>query len=496
MDIVRRRAPWLLALAAVSAAVVLGCSPTDTVAKSQQTAAGGPGVEETKAIAEEAFIYGLPLVMNYAVMYDFAVNHRSGQFKAPFNEISNEARVFTYEDTSVIVPNSDTPYSTVWLDLRAEPMVLSVPVVEKGRYYSVQLCDGNTFNYGYIGSRATGNDGGDFLVVGPDWQGQQPAGIRQVFHSSTAFSIAIYRTQLLRPDDMANVRRVQAGYKVQPLSSYLKQPAPPAAREIAFPPIDKSLVMTNFLWYLDFVLHFAPPGPEEAAIRARLARIGIGAPGTVSLNDLPPEHKAAVALGLKEGARKVTEAVDQISRKVNGWNVGSSFGDRAFYNGDWLRRAAAAQSGIYGNSAAEAVYPMARSDADGQPLDGSQHPYTLTFPAGQLPPVNAFWSVTMYDGKTQLLIQNPIDRYLINSTMLPSMKKGPDGSLTIYLQNKAPEKAKASNWLPAPDGPIYLVMRLYWPKVESPSILPPGEGTWQPPAIRRADTHSEQRSQP
>jgi len=142
------------------------------------------------------------------------------------------------------------------------------------------------------------------------------------------------------------------------------------------------------------------------------------------------------------------------------------------------------------------VYPMARSDADGQPLDGSQHAYTLTFPAGQLPPVNAFWSVTMYDGKTQLLIQNPIDRYLINSTMLPSMKKGPDGSLTIYIQNKAPEKAKASNWLPAPDGPIYLVMRLYWPKVESPSILPPGEGTWQPPAIRRADTHSEQRSQP
>jgi len=140
-----------------------------------------------------------------------------------------------------------------------------------------------------------------------------------------------------------------------------------------------------------------------------------------------------------------------------------------------------------GNDAVEAVYPMTTTDGDGQVLDGSQHAYTLTFPAGQLPPVNAFWSVTMYDGKTQLLVRNPIGRYLINSTMLPSMKKSPDGSLTIYIQKESPGKATASNWLPAPNGPIYLVMRLYWPKTEPPSILPPGDGTWQPPAIRRAD---------
>jgi hypothetical protein len=479
---------------AVIGALLTGCSGNQAALVTDEASRTLPTIEETKAIAEDAFVYGLPLVMNYAVMHDFALNRDSGQFKAPFNQISNEARVFTYQDTAVILPNSDTPYSTVSLDLRAEPMVVSVPAVDKSRYYSVQLCDGNTFNYGYIGSRATGNDPGDYLVAGPDWTGETPPGIRQVFRSSTQFSLAIFRTQLFGPEDMPNVLKVQSGYRVRPLSAYLKQPAPPAAPEIAFPPIDKSLVMTNFLGYLDFVLHFAPPGPEEAAIRARLARIGIGAPGTVSLNDLPPEHKAAVALGLKEGARKVTEAVDQISRKVVWWNVGSSFGDRAFYNGEWLRRAAAAQSGIYGNSAA-GLCPM----ADPTPmasLSTAASTRTLTFPAGQLPPVNAFWSVTMYDGKTQLLIQNPIDRYLINSTMLPSMKKGPDGSLTIYIQNKAPEKAKASNWLPAPDGPIYLVMRLYWPKVESPSILPPGEGTWQPPAIRRADTHSEQRSQP
>jgi len=163
--------------------------------------------------------------------------------------------------------------------------------------------------------------------------------------------------------------------------------------------------------------------------------------------------------------------------------IGSLFGDRAFFSGDWLKRAAAAKGGIYGNNAEEATYPYTKALANGEVLDGSEHNYTLTFPAGQTPPVNAFWSVTMYDGKTQLLIENPINRYLVNSPMLPDMKKNADGSLTLYIQNKSPGADKESNWLPAPNGDIYLVMRLYWPKTEAPSILPPGNGTWQPPAI-------------
>ncbi len=283
---------------------------------------------------------------------------------------------------------------------------------------------------------------------------------------------------------------------MQPLSSYLKQPAPPAASAVDFPKISNALVMSNFFTYLDFALQFAPPGPEEQEIRARLLRLGIGPGKTFDFNDLSPEHKAAAAVGLKAAASKVDEAAIQIGRDVNGWKVGSAFGNRAFYKGDWLKRAAAAKAGIYGNDAAEAVYPMATTDGDGQPLDGSQHAYTVTFPAGGLPPVNAFWSVTIYDGTTKLLIRNPIGRYLINSPMLSSMKKNGDGSLTIYIQKDSPGTARQSNWLPAPNGPIYLVMRLYWPRTEPPSILPPGEGTWQPPAIRRADTHSEQRSQP
>src|ERR1700704_1998649 len=209
---------------------------------------------ETKTIAEDGFIYGLPIVMNYAVMYEYSVDKNSGQYKAPFNQIKNEARVFTYKDTSIVTPNSDTPYSFFWMDLRAEPIVLSVPAVKRGRYYAVQLEDGNTYNYGYIGSRATGSDAGDYMVVGPDWNGATPPGIKKGFRSTTQFSAIAYRTQLFGPDDIDNVKKVQAGYKVQPLSAYLKQPAPPAAAKVDFPKIDKEMVKKNFFEYLDFSL--------------------------------------------------------------------------------------------------------------------------------------------------------------------------------------------------------------------------------------------------
>jgi hypothetical protein len=473
---------WAL-LCGAAATLIAGCSkPKDAISQAAQGVAA-PNIAETKAIAEEGFIYGLPIVMNYAVMYEYAVDRNSGQFKAPFNEINNEARVFTYKDTAVVTPNSDTPYSTLFMDLRAEPIVLSVPAVEKTRYFSVMLCDGNTFNYGYIGSRATGNEAGNYLVVGPDWKGETPAGIKKVFRSSTQFSAAAYRTQLFNPADMPNVVKIQAGYKVQPLSAYLKQPAPPAAPAVDFPKIDKEMVKTNFFEYLDFALQFAPPGPEEKEIRAKLARIGVGAGKSFNFKDLSLEHKAEVVLGMKDGDAKVDEYLADAPKNVNGWKVGSLFGDRTFYRGDWLKRAAAAKSGIYGNDAAEATYPLTKTLADGEALDGSEHNYTLTFAKDQFPPVNAFWSVTMYDGKSQLLIENPINRYLINSPMLPRMKKNPDGSLTLYIQKDSPGKAKESNWLPAPNDTIYLVMRLYWPKDTPPSILPPGHGTWKPPAI-------------
>jgi hypothetical protein len=466
------------ALAAITA------STAKSVSVHAQTSADRPGFFKAKDIAEAGFIYGLPIVMNYGVMYEYAVDRNSGQFKAPFNQIKNEPNVFTYKDTAIPTPNSDTPYSFVWMDLRAEPIVLSVPAVDPKRYYSVMLCDGNTYNYGYIGSRATGSEAGDYMVVGPDWKGATPPGIKKVFQSSTQFSLAGYRTQLFNPDDLDGVKKVQAGYKVQTLSAYLNQPATSAAATIDFPKIDKELVKTNFFEYLDFALQFAPAQENEKEIRAQLARIGIGPGKSLNFKDLSLEDKLEIGLGMKEGDRKVDEAVANAGKAINGWRVSGLPGDSAHYNGDWLMRAAAAKAGIYGNDPAEATYPLTRVDNDGQTLDGSKSNYTLTFPPGQQPPVNAFWSLTMYDGKTQFLIENPINRYLINSPMLPNMKTSSDGSLTLYIQNKSPGADKESNWLPAPNDTIYLVMRLYWPKTEPPSILPPGEGTWQPPGIK------------
>jgi hypothetical protein len=472
---------------AIAVTILTGSAALTTARAADITPADSPAAvltkEETKAIAEEGFIYGLPVVMNYAVMFEYAVDKGNPEFKAPFNQIKNEARVFTYKDTAIVTPNSDTPYSFAWLDLRAEPIVLSVPAVEKGRYYAVQLEDGNTFNYGYIGSRATGNDAGDYMVAGPDWKGETPPGIKKVFHSTTQFSVAGYRTQLFGPEDMPNVVKVQAGYKVQPLSAFLKQPAPPAAPAINFPKINKELVKTGFFDYLDFSLQFAPAGPEEKEIRAKLARLGIGAGKKFDFKALSPEQQAQVGLGMKDGEAKIEQYLTTGAKIINGWKIGSYFGDRDFFHGNWLLRAAGAKAGIYGNDAIEAAYPMTKTLANGEPLDGSKHNYTLTFPAGQLPPVNAFWSVTMYDGKSQLLIKNPINRYLINSPMLPNLKKNADGSLTLYIQKDSPGADKEGNWLPAPSDLIYLAMRLYCPKETPPSILPPGEGTWKPPGI-------------
>ena len=440
---------------------------------------------ETKAIAEEGFIYGLPLVMNFAIMNEYAVDKNTTQFKAPFNQIKSEPRLYTYKDTAVLSPNSDTPYSLVWLDLRAEPVVITVPKVEKDRYYSAQLIDGNLYNDGYIGSRATGSEAGSYAIAGPDWQGDTPEGAAKVFHSTTPFMLVIFRTQLFNPKDMPDVEKIQAGYKVQTLSAFQGKPAPAAAPKIDFLPATTAGVKTHFWSYLSAALDYIPQSAKDKEIRAKLAMIGVGSGKTFDINSLSPEQQQAMVEGMKAGNAKVTEFVAEGATNVNGWQVGSLWGDSNFYNGDWLKRAGGGRAGIYGNDAAEAMYLLSRTDAKGQTLDGSKHNYSLTFPAGSLPPVKAFWSITMYYSDSQLLVENPINRYLVNTSMVADMKKNADGSLTVYMQHESPGKDKESNWLPAPDGPIYLALRMYWPTPASDasSVLPPGKGTWGPPGI-------------
>jgi len=440
---------------------------------------------EAQQIAEEAFVYGLPLVMNYAVFYEYFVDEKGPQFKTPIGSLYNTARVYTPQDTTIVTPNSDTPYSFVAMDLRAEPMVVCNPEIEPSRYFSVQLVDMYTFNYGYVGSRTTGNAAACHMITGPTWKGEKPAGIGKVFQSETDFSFAIIRTQLFDAADLDNVKKVQAGYRAVPLSAFLGKPAPPAAPAMNWPPIDKQRADADPFAYLNFVLGLAPPvgaAAVEAPMRARFAKIGVEAGKPFPPADLTPEQKAEIEAGMKSGLAKIKATVGQLGKDENGWRVSTKgFGDRKAYAGDFTLRAAAAMAGIYGNDAVEALYPLLSTDDKGEKPDTGLHRYTLTFPAGQLPPAKAFWSVTMYDGKTQLLIENPIDRYLINSPMLPGMKKNEDGSLTLYIQKDSPGAALESNWLPAPNGPAYVVMRLYWPEESALN------GTWKPPVVHRVE---------
>lgn len=440
-----------------------------------------PDPAEVRAIAREAYAWGFPLVDNYRIQHAYYVERAGPEFKAPWNELHNMARVYTPSDRAVQTPNSDTPYSTIGLDLRAEPLVLTLPEVEAGRYMSVQLVDAYTFNFAYLGTRATGNGGGRYLVAGPGWSGATPPGIDAVLRCETALALGIYRTQLFAPDDLEQVKAVQAGYTAQPLSDFLGRAAPPAAPELEFPaPLspDEQKSSPRFFELLDFVLRQCPTHPQDREVRARLARLGVGAERPFDSAALDHASRAALAQGMADAWVDLAGVMDELSR--GGLGSGALFGTREHLAGRWLYRMAGAVKGIYGNSAEEALYPAYLADGDGAPLDGANR-YTLRFAPGTLPPVKAFWSLTMYELPASLLYANPLERYLINSPMLPGLKLDEDGGLTLHVQHDSPGPERESNWLPAPAGPFACALRLYLP---GPEAL---DGSWEAPPMVRAE---------
>lgn len=435
---------------------------------------------EARAIAKEAYIYGFPVVDDYRIQHAYFVDTNNPEYKGPFNKIINTPRVYTPADTAVQTPNSDTPYSWLGLDLRAEPMVLTMPTMEAGRYFSVQLIDAYTFNFDYMGSRTTGNEGGSFLVAGPGWRGETPAGIKKVYRSETEFVLAVYRTQLFSPDDIDNVKKVQAGYKAEPLSAFLGKPAPAAARALDFiKPLtpDEERKSLEFFNILNFVLQFGPTDPSETDLMARFAKIGVGAGKTIDVGALSPEMKTAMEQGVADAWAALAE-LEKLKVSTGEVTSGDLFGTREALKNNYLYRMAGAVLGIGGNSKQEAMYPMYLVDSAGQKLDGANR-YAVRLAPGQLPPVNAFWSLTMYEMPQSLLVANPINRYLINSPMLSKLVKDADGGLTLYVQNEAPGKDKEPNWLPAPKGPFVAAMRLYWPKEAAL------EGKWKHPPMTK-----------
>ncbi len=434
---------------------------------------------EARAIAKEAYTYGFPMVDSYRIQYAYFVDPKSPEYKGTWNEVHNFARVFTPEDRAVQTPNSDTPYSFLGIDLRAEPIVLTVPAVEQDRYFSVQLIDLYTFNFDYIGSRATGNDGGSFLIAGPGWKGEAPKGVKKIIRCETELALGAFRTQLFNPADIENVKKVQAGYRVQPLSAFLGQPAPQAAPPIQFvKPLtaEQEKSSLEFFEVLNFVLGFCPTHPSEVELMARFARIGVGAGRSFDSSSLSPEIRAAIEKGIADS----WEELAGISKRMDAKEItsGDTFGTREYLKNNYAYRMAAAKFGIYGNSKMEAIYPIYGVDAEGEKLSGANG-YTIRFAPGELPPVRGFWSLTMYGMPESLLVANPLNRYLLNSPMMPQFKMDADGGLTFYIQNESPGKDNESNWLPAPKGPFIMVMRLYWPK---PEAL---EGTWTAPALTR-----------
>jgi len=434
---------------------------------------------EVRAITKEAYVYGYPMVDNSRIQYAYFVDKGDPEYKAPYNQLFNIPRVFTPDDKAIQTPNSDTPYSWIGLDLRTEPIVFTVPPIPKDRYWSLQLIDLYTHNFAYLGTRTTGNGGGSFMIAGPNWKGGTPKGITKVIRCETEIASAQFRTQLFNAGDLDNVKKIQTQYIVKPLSSFLGRPAPKAAPPIRFPaPLTSAeqKASLEFFSRMNFLLQFTPTHPSEKALKARFAKIGVGAGKSFDPTKLSPETRKSMQAGMADASAEL----DRVKSQVNAGKVvsGDLFGTRDYLKNNYPYRMTAAALGIYGNSKEEAMYPAYYVDGAGHKLDGANR-YTLRFVPGQLPPVDAFWSLTMYEQPASLLVANPLNRYLLNSTMLPEFKRDTDGGLTLLIQNESPGKELEANWLPAPKGPFSVIMRLYLPKADALS------GKWTAPPLNR-----------
>jgi hypothetical protein len=475
-NLVRR----LLIAVSATALVVPACAK-DGSTPSSQTAMEAVTPKEASAIAEEAYIYAFPMMENYRTMYVQAIDRNAPGYVAPFNQLTHKTKLLGPDFKDIVRPNNDTMYSFAWVDLRAQPVVVTVPEI-KDRYYSVQLVDMFTHNFAYVGTRATGTEAGSYVIAGPGWQGTKPGDAKEVFRSESNFVYCIIRTEVDGSEDVATVVELQKRYALTPMNVFLGRSRVPVAAGITFPSYDPDKAKSAaFIDLLNFVLKQVAVPPEEQELMARFARIGIE-PGAISASlSLSPELRVAIDAGVGQAIMTIEVELQDPSklegvrvRVDHGWQgIDGLFGNGQAMRTKYLVRAMAAMLGLYGNDSDEAYYPTANSDGSGKPLDGSKHDYVLRFAADELPQVDAFWSMTMYSLPDQLMVANPINRYSIGDRS--KLRYGKDGSLTIYIQHESPGKRRASNWLPAPDGVFSLQFRMYLPKPEAldPLYLPP-----------------------
>ncbi|MEM9728750.1 MAG: DUF1254 domain-containing protein [Myxococcota bacterium] len=473
-----------LLAAAMSVLVPLGCTErTSRTTRADADVAITESPEEARAIAQEAYVYAYPMLENYRTLYTQAVDRNATGYQGPFNELVHRNQLLDPSFKDIVRPNNDTLYSFAWLDLRSQPVVVTVPEIGD-RYYSVQLIDMFTNNIGYVGTRTTGAQAGSYLVSGPRWQGTRPANVAGEIASGSEFVYCIIRTEVRGPDDVANVTALQKQVHVTPLSVFLGRPHGPGAAGLTFPRYQaKKARSFAFIDYLNFLLEEVETPAGEASMLARFRKIGIS-PGAVSESTrLPPPIRDAINAGVGTALIEISKAAlnlgpleGVVARSSPSW-VGSVgiFGDPSEMAGRYLVRAGAAMVGLYGNDAEEAYYPFGNADDSGDALDGAKHRYVMKFAKNELPPVDAFWSMTMYGLPNQLMVENPINRYSIGDRS--NLGYDEDGSLTIYVQHEAPKEGHRQNWLPAPAGPFSLQFRMYLPAeeaIEAPLYLPPG----------------------
>lgn len=339
------------------------------------------------------------------------------------------------------------------------------------------MIDLYTYNFAYLGTRAYGNAGGTFVVAGPGWHSPAPANVTAVIHSETQFAYVLFRTQLFNPADLPNVNKIQSAYHVEPLSAFLHETAPPAVPRIDWPkPADITQASPDVFRIVDFLFQFCPPNPAENDLLGRFTKLHVGPGQTFEIDKFSPESQQAINDGIKDSGADI----EGVMKKINTDQIssGNMFGSRDFLRDNYLYRFVGAKLGLYGNSKQDALYFGYFVDANHQLLDASKSNYELHFAKGDLPPNEAFWSLTMYDGKSQFLVENSLKRYLLNSTTLKSYRYGPDGSLILYISRNNPGPSNRSNWLPAPGGPFYCVLRVYLP---GEAVL---NGSWKKPQMQ------------
>ena len=438
------------------------------------------GEQEASQIAIDAYIYGYPLVTMEMTRRVITNVEKPEGTRGPMGQLVRYREYPTAAYKEVTAPNADTLYTTAWIDVGREPWVLSIPDA-KGRYYLMPLLDGWTDVFQVPGTRTTGTKAQTYAITGPNWTGKLPEGVKQ-YKSPTSLVWLIGRIYCIgSPEDYAAVHKMQDEMSIVPLSSYGKPYTPPAGK--VNPGIDMDTPVRDQVHGLSAEAYFKllamlmtdnPPAKDDAPIMARMKKVGIVPGKAFDIAKLNPAVAKAIDGVPKVAQEKIMAHFKKAGTFENGWIFTTQTG---VYGTDYLQRALVTAIGLGANRPQDAVYPTSEEDVDGKPYEGEKK-YVMHFNKDRMPPVNAFWSLTMYTGE-YFFVDNPLNRYTLSQRN--ALKVNTDGSVNLYLQNENPGPDKESNWLPAPKGRFILMLRLYWPKEKPPSII---DGTWKIPAVK------------